>query len=49
VSTLDNLKKEAKRWLKALRAGDVTARGRYARAYPNGPVVTSTSSGDVSS
>jgi len=35
VSSLDNLKKEAKRWLKALRAGDADARQRLARAYPD--------------
>jgi ankyrin repeat protein len=35
VSTLDNLKKEAKRWLKALRAGDADARARLQRADPN--------------
>ena len=33
-TTLDNLKKEAKRWLKALRADDATARERIARMYP---------------
>ena len=37
MSTLDNLRKEAKRWLKALRAGDTDARVRLSRAYPNGP------------
>jgi ankyrin repeat protein len=39
VSTLDNLKKEAKRWLKALRAGDASARERLRRADPNAPRV----------
>ncbi|HEX4566089.1 MAG TPA: ankyrin repeat domain-containing protein, partial [Vicinamibacterales bacterium] len=39
MSTLDNLKKEAKRWLKALRAGDRSARERLRRAYPNAPRV----------
>jgi len=34
VSSVDNLKKEAKRWLKALRDGDLAARARFARAYP---------------
>jgi ankyrin repeat protein len=34
VSSLDNLKKEAKRWLKALRANAVDARARLKRAYP---------------
>ena len=32
-TTLENLKKEAKRWLKALRANDPEARERFA----NGP------------
>ena len=35
--TLDSLRKEAKRWLKALRAHDPDARARYARAVPDGP------------
>jgi ankyrin repeat protein len=39
VTTLDNLKKEAKRWLKALRAGDASARERLRRTYPNAPRV----------
>jgi ankyrin repeat protein len=34
ATTLDHLKKEAKRWLKALRENDVAARDRFARAYP---------------
>ena len=33
----DNLRKEAKRWLKALRANDPDARARLTRAYPNAP------------
>jgi len=37
VSSLDNLKKEAKRWLKALRAGDAGARARLERASPQAP------------
>jgi uncharacterized protein len=37
VSTLDNLKKEAKRWLKALQANDGEARARLRRAYPDAP------------
>jgi ankyrin repeat protein len=37
VSTLDNLKKDAKRWLKALRAGDASARERLRRADPTAP------------
>lgn len=36
-SNLDNLKKEAKRWLKALRANDEQAHARFSRAYPNAP------------
>jgi ankyrin repeat protein len=34
---LDNLKKEAKRWLKALRAGDQQALERFNRALQNAP------------
>jgi ankyrin repeat protein len=37
VPTLDNLRKDAKRWLKAVRAGDPDARARLARAYPGAP------------
>jgi len=37
MSSLDNLRKAAKRWLKALRAGDVAAHARWRRAYPNAP------------
>jgi len=33
-SSLENLKREAKRWLKALRANDPAARTRYRRAIP---------------
>jgi hypothetical protein len=36
-TTLDNLKKEAKRWLKALRANAGEARARLARALPDAP------------
>lgn len=36
-TSLDNLRKEAKRWLKQLRANDNEARTRYSRAYPKGP------------
>lgn len=36
-SKLDNLKKEAKRWLRALRQDDVEARTRLSRVYPNAP------------
>ncbi|HVL67502.1 MAG TPA: hypothetical protein VM364_09590 [Vicinamibacterales bacterium] len=34
MSTLDNLKKEAKRWLKALRANEPSARARLRAAWP---------------
>jgi ankyrin repeat protein len=37
ATTLDSLKKEAKRWLKALRAHDEPARARLQRAFPNAP------------
>ena len=37
MSALDNLRKEAKRWLKAVRAGDADALARLARAYPDAP------------
>ncbi len=37
MSTLDNLRKEAKRWLKALYGGDAHARARLVRAYPTAP------------
>jgi ankyrin repeat protein len=37
VSSLDNLRKTAKRWLKALREGDAAARAHLARAYPGAP------------
>jgi len=37
VSSLDNLRKDAKRWLKALRDGNTTARARFDRAWPGGP------------
>jgi ankyrin repeat protein len=40
-STLENLKREAKRWLKALRADVEDARARLARAFPNAPDVPS--------
>ena len=36
-SNLDTLKKEAKRWLKALHANDVEARKRLLCAYPKAP------------
>lgn len=37
MTTLDNLRKAAKRWLKALRADDAEARARMNRAYPSAP------------
>ncbi len=37
ATTLDNLRKEAKRWLKALRENDAQARRRFETGYPNGP------------
>jgi len=33
-TTLDNLRREAKRWLKALRKGEPEARERFERVYP---------------
>ena len=36
-TTLENLKREAKRWLKALRANAGEARARLERALPNAP------------
>jgi hypothetical protein len=36
-TTLDNLKKEAKRWLKALQENDPAARDRLQQADPNAP------------
>ena len=37
ATSLETLRKEAKRWLKALRAGDAEARVRLDRAYPAAP------------
>jgi hypothetical protein len=37
ATTVDNLKKEAKRWLRALRAGDAEARRRFDDAHPRAP------------
>src|SRR5688500_7325515 len=36
-STLENLRREAKRWLKALRAHDAAARTRLERVWPEAP------------
>ena len=38
ATTLDQLKREAKQWLKALRTGDPEARARLSRAHPGAPV-----------
>jgi hypothetical protein len=38
-TTLDSLKREAKRWLKALHANAVDARGRLERAFPDAPSI----------
>lgn len=37
ATSLENLKKEAKSWLKLLRSGDAGARARFDRAWPNAP------------
>jgi ankyrin repeat protein len=37
MDALDNLKKEAKRWLKSLREGDEEALARFRRAHPEPP------------
>ena len=37
MSSLDNLRKTAKRWLKAIRSGDADAVARFRRLYPSGP------------
>src|SRR5258708_21768834 len=37
TTTLENLKKQAKRWLKALRENDAAARERLQHAHPNAP------------
>jgi hypothetical protein len=36
---LESLKKEAKRWLDAVQAGDPDARARLARAFPDAPAI----------
>ena len=36
-TSVEHLRKEAKRWLKALRANDPDARDRLARAWPKAP------------
>ena len=40
-SSLENLKREAKRWLKAIQAGDSAARTRFDRATPRAPATPS--------
>ena len=40
-SSLENLKREAKRWLKAIQAGDSAARARFDRAIPGNPAAPS--------
>lgn len=37
TTSLENLKRAAKRWLKALREDDANARERFLQAYPKGP------------
>jgi len=37
ATSVENLRKEAKRWLKELRAGNGDARARLERAYPSAP------------
>ena len=37
ATSLDNLRKEAKRWLRELRAGTETARARLDRIHPADP------------
>lgn len=37
ATSLENLQKEAKRWLRAVRAGDAEARARLRGAWPNAP------------
>jgi hypothetical protein len=38
ATSLENLRKQAKRWLKELRANGPEARARFERAYPRAPV-----------
>jgi ankyrin repeat protein len=40
-SSLENLKREAKRWLKAIETGDSAARARFDRVIPRGPATPS--------
>jgi len=37
MPSIDNLKKEAKRWLQALRQNDAQVRRRFENAFPNAP------------
>jgi len=36
MENIDSLRKEAKRWLRALRAGDLDALARFRQVYPDG-------------
>ena len=38
MTSIESLKKQAKKWLKDLRAGDTAARARLASAHPSAPV-----------
>src|SRR5262249_42698736 len=40
ATSVDNLRKEARRWLRALRAGDPAARARLERVRPDAPLHT---------
>ena len=44
---LESFKKEAKRWLDALRSGDVEARARFEQAHPDAPPSSETTLRDV--
>jgi hypothetical protein len=37
ATSLENLRREAKRWLRALRDGDIAARSRFEQVRPGGP------------
>jgi len=37
ATSADTLRKQARRWMKALRSGDADASARFERAYPGGP------------
>src|SRR5262249_15673387 len=40
ATSVDNLRKDARRWLRALRAGDPAARARLERVRPDAPLHT---------